>query len=353
MKKTLSLASLIICVAVFSHAAWAHTAEFPYTTELYAGGGNAKGRILVGEVRTWNDGSNLYVKYMVTNSDWCLTLTHLHVATSMEAIPQKNGNPIPGKFDLKMPHECVSEYTYVIPMSFPVGTQLYIAAHAEVCPTTGATSDIESFIETLPEAVSVNFTQPSPDFRSYFRTTIAGGSILDGIHEGWCADLDRGIPDPFIWFVANVYSIFEELPPDVANYPENFDLVNWIIQQDFVGKPSPSGGMYTYGDVQRVIWELLEGDWTNFGCTPIPNAIRAAEIMAAALANGEGFVPACNEKMVLVLIPVNEFQEIVAQITLIAIPVPCIPTGGCETAWAWGLDFPGKNWATYFTYTIQ
>lgn len=26
---------------------------------------------------------------------------------------------------------------------------------------------------------------------------------------------------------------------------------------------------------------------------------------------------------------------------------------GCESAWAAGGDFPGKNWATYFTYTVQ
>jgi hypothetical protein len=352
MKKSLKSLILISLFLALSVTGFAHTADNPYVTPLYAAGGNENGRILVGEVRAWNDGDHLYVKYMVTNSNWCLMLTHLHVATSMEDLPQKNGNPRPGRFDLQMPHECVSEYTYQIERTWPEGTNLYIAAHAEVCPVSEATSDIEGLLETLPLNVDMSVVQPSPDLMAYFRTTIAGGTSLDGTHQGWCIDLDRDI-DRGPWYIANVYSLYDELPPNLVEFPENLDLVNWIIDQDFVGKASLADGLFTYGDVQAAIWDLIENEGGDYFNIDPWNRNRADEIIAAAVANGEGFVPACNERLLLILVPVNEEQEIVAQISCISIPVPCVPTGDCETAWGWGLDFPGRNWATYFTYTIQ
>jgi len=97
--------------------------EFP----LFAGQ-----HIDVGIIKVWNDSDNLYVKYIV-DDPWCLTETHLHVADSAEAIPQKNGNPIPGKFKYKRDHDpCVTDYTYTIEMSLIPGDEIYIAAHAVV-----------------------------------------------------------------------------------------------------------------------------------------------------------------------------------------------------------------------------
>ena len=49
----------------------------------------------------------------------------------------------------------------------------------------------------------------------------------------------------------------------------NFDLVNWIINQDYVGKPAGAARHYTYGDVQRAIWELIEEN-DGFSQSPWP-----------------------------------------------------------------------------------
>jgi len=108
----------------------------------------------------WNDGTNLYVQY-VTTGGWVLTETHLHVATSMEGIPQNNGNPPPGQFDYASeydPSEGVTEPDpYVIPLA-DLGvadpcdpTMLYIAAHAVVAKlgetqTTCVVSDNSTLI---------------------------------------------------------------------------------------------------------------------------------------------------------------------------------------------------------------
>jgi hypothetical protein len=79
---------------------------------------------------------------------------------------------------------------------------------------------------------------------------------------------------------------------------------------------------------------------------------RVDEIVTAAFASGEGFVPGCGEKLVLILAPVLRWQQPV----IIWIDPPC--EGGDETAWGGDyfgtpLEFPGKNWAIYFAYTIQ
>ena len=73
-----------------------HTEEEPFDSILYAGQ-----TIPVGNVYVWNDDVELHVTYNTTGG-WVLTETHLAVATALEDIPQKNGNPIPGKF----PYQC-------------------------------------------------------------------------------------------------------------------------------------------------------------------------------------------------------------------------------------------------------
>jgi hypothetical protein len=86
-----------------------------------------------GDVIVWPEGNNLYVKFIVTKNGCALTETHLAVVGSLDDIPQKNDNPIPGQFPFKGEYNPpVNEYTYAIPISWNAGTTLYIAAHAAV-----------------------------------------------------------------------------------------------------------------------------------------------------------------------------------------------------------------------------
>jgi len=107
----------------------AHTASDPFVADLLAGQ-----HMDVGEVQVWNDGTDLYVRYLVDDPEWCLTETHLQVADSLDGIPQKKGNPIPGQFDYKGEHECVMEVMYQIPLdaAWECDDELYVAAHAVV-----------------------------------------------------------------------------------------------------------------------------------------------------------------------------------------------------------------------------
>lgn len=119
--------------------------------------------IEVGNVTVSNDGDNLYVQYNITEEGWCLTETHVHVATSLEGIPQKNGNPIPGQFEYNGEHDCVTEYTYEIPLTredgtnWDDGTNLVIAAHAVVMDDScGETATLYGIARNTGEVYSID-----------------------------------------------------------------------------------------------------------------------------------------------------------------------------------------------------
>jgi glutaredoxin len=198
---------------------------------------------------------------------------------------------------------------------------------------TGCIPDLAGLELNLPDTVSGSITA-KPGDNSYFTIDIEGVSILAGANiPAWCVDVDLslGIEGPLDFAV---YSSYEELPVGDFENPDNFDLVNWILNQSFIGSASPSGGNYTYGHIQWAIWELIDdvncvncifltdptGDWNN----DPDNIIKGQEIVQLAIDNGEGFVPQCGELIGVVLIPEGK-QPIV-----ITVEVPTLECGDCE-----------------------
>jgi hypothetical protein len=198
---------------------------------------------------------------------------------------------------------------------------------------------------SLPSQVTIDVESGSPI--SYLRVTVSGGTTLDGIHEGWCIDTDHGIGET-VSYTANVYSSYGTIPPGLIEHPENLDLVNWIINQDYVGQPAMCGGIFTMGDVQRALWELLDDEQASPGNLGPWSQCRVDEILAAAAANGEGFVPSQPGELLVIILEPYE-RDALRQIHIIAIPIPPCEEGE-ETAWGDGLEFPGRNWATYIVY---
>ena len=325
----------------------------PISFPLYAGQHD-----LVGEVLVWDDGETLCVKYVLDPAifadGWGITETHLAVGHEVGDIPQtKKGNPIPGVF-LYGDDELEGEESWEICILFDdlgveesgdldveCGDELVIAAHAVVKKLGG----LEGLDLILPDQVFLCIdSQPGPN--GYFGATISGGTVLDGFYDGYCIDTESYIDDTFCDWV-EVYSSYEELPTGLVDYPENLDLVNYIMNQDYIGKAASCGGVYTPGDVQQAIWQLVDFD-PSAGCCEGPSVqCRVNEILADAVANGEGYEPVCGEKAVVILVPTDGSQPII-----IMVDVPC---EGDETAWGavdeGEIRFVVKgNWATYFTY---
>jgi len=299
---------------------------------LYAGQTMEVGKLTVTE-----EGGNYIITYEITNSDWCITSTHLSVVNTPEDFPMTpNGNPKNGNFEYNDSYDCVKTVTYEVPTS----KGPYIAAHADVeCVTNSP----ETITANLPETVEFCTVNQGPD--AYLNITIAEGGLA-GSYGAWCIDNDSPIRLNNC-YTANVYSLNDELPEGAFEYPENFGLVNWLLNQTIVGELSPSTGTaYTYGDLQFAIWKLLDDiededceECSLGGFTPA----HVDELVALALENGSDFTAECGDVTGVILISEG------VQPLIIPTPLNCSPCD--ETAWADGCDFPGGNWATYFEFS--
>jgi hypothetical protein len=142
MKKTLSLiVGLVLLAALVPGLAQAATDKDPFVTDLIAGR-----HMDVGDIKIWKDDQFLYV-LIETVSPNCLMKTHLAVAWDLSGIPQRNGNPVPGRFPYKTSHNCATSFLYKIPLSdIPQAgltaecgpADLYVAVHAVM--NTGETA---------------------------------------------------------------------------------------------------------------------------------------------------------------------------------------------------------------------
>ena len=343
------LAAVAMIVAVMPLAGAA--ADGMTTVDLIVDGGtDSTTWVDIGEVQVSNDAENLYVKYVVDTEWWCLTSTAVDIDDGDGFATTKKGAPKIGKFESKAEHDCVTEYEHTIPLAGMAG-DIQIAAHADTLLVGG----LEGVEMALPDQVQMKVRYPYGGAPSYFETTVVGDP-LSGIYEGWCIDTHHTIGNG-TWYTANVSSSYG------AGSPANMDQVNWIVNQGYVGTVSPGGyGMYTYGDVQRAIWTLVDpnstsglGSWSQ---------LRVDEILAAAALGGPGYEPGCGDVVAVILNPVNAVQVTIAQTTFIELGVPCDDRE--ETAWGgvWTGEegFPGffgdkfvegSTWAGYFTYTIM
>ena len=134
MKKALCLLialSAVLFLAPSSATTAPGPLPIPFVTDLIAGQ-----HYDVGDVTVWNDNEFLYVNYAVQYVWLRLVWTHLHVATTLDGIPQnKNGIPVPGKFEYKVQHpRWIQDYTVKIPLddSWLPGTEVCIAAHSVI-----------------------------------------------------------------------------------------------------------------------------------------------------------------------------------------------------------------------------
>ncbi|MCK4730839.1 MAG: hypothetical protein KAT65_00145 [Methanophagales archaeon] len=317
MKRMRELSIVVIAAMLLLTAATiasAHTEDAPFTTDLIAGGGNVASAIDAGNVLVWNDDDNLYVKYVTDG--WCLTETHLHIDISLDGIPQKKGNPIPGRFDYKTEHDCVTEYTYAIPQDWDYCPELYIAAHAVVCkPGEGEGKFAQGVIYTAT---------------LWAGQTIDSGTVTVAI-EG--ENLVVTYQTTGGWEMIETQLYVGTTPPSTCapgQFPYKHSPIEPPVTTDTYSIPLSKFGVgcddtlyiATHATVQKL---NSKGD-------PIYKT-------ETAWGWGKDGGTKCD-------VGWSRYFEVT-----ITCEVPPEPV--CETAWGAGLDFPGKNWATYFDYTVQ
>ena len=179
----------------------------------------------------------------------------------------------------------------------------------------------------LPEQACITVSAYYPGALSYFpEVLVSGGTDIDGTYPGWCLDADRNIYPDFKYCMTSVYSSYGTLPDGLVEQPGNMDQLNWVLNQGYTGQPSPSGGVYTYGDVQAAVWMIVDDGipYNTISLEPWSQE-RADEIVASAYAGGEGYQPGCGDSLWIIIAPVY------GQAVIIPLEIDCpVECGECE-----------------------
>lgn len=404
MKKLIISLTILCFVMSFAISlSFAHTEDNPLVRDLIADGGSIDTAVDVGDILIWNDANNLYVKY-VTVSGWCITETHLDVATVLGAIPQKNGNPIPGQFAYKDGFNCGDAIpTYVIPLVLPTGTPLYIAAHAVVW----SAENLTVVSDTNTQVIEVNGSLVDPSVDAVLAKEPVGypncnSYIEDANNSAW----DNGIGSSYTTTFTNAEAhwiwntphpenpilgdvvVFQETFP-VDGLPFNTDL---LITADnafiaalngaYVGSSISLGPGFPGTLKEQIIsvpqddsWEVASQGWQKVESLALGGIVSGENTLTIIAANEYmcgGNATICNDYLGNDRYYGwnNTSKVYTSGINNDPIPgngqgvYPCYNPGGLifkasvdyyreETAWGWDNDFTGKNWAKYIIYHFQ
>jgi hypothetical protein len=263
----------------------------------------------VGDVVAWSEDGTLYVQYLV-DGDWYMTESHLHVADSPEDIPQNNGNPAPGQFDHKTEHDpTVTEFTYAVPLDDELNAgEVYIAAHAVVC-TDGEGEGGECIpAQTVLDVVTLWAGQ---HIDAGTVTVATDGENLIVTYE---------VTPPWGLKETHLY-VGTEPPSKMApgRFPYKHEGLDEATVDEYV-IPLAELGVGCDDTLYLATHAALESDEPGYG---------------GETGWGEGVPSGKGWSMYFSVTVTCECEE---------------PGPSCETAWADGEDFPGSNWATYFTY---
>ncbi|MDO5704783.1 MAG: SdrD B-like domain-containing protein, partial [Paracoccus sp. (in: a-proteobacteria)] len=178
----------------------------------------------------------------------------------------------------------------------------------------GVTNTLESIKDSLPSNGNMFVTLDLTYGGDFYTATLSGtgDARFDGksFDIAYCVSaydylpLKENLP-------VNIYlADADSLPADTGiPLPQNLDMVNWILNQDFTSMSNGDGGTYTEAEVQGAIWGLTDGivfvqESYGYGTTE-----NAQEIYEMALANGDGFVPGEGDIIGLILEPTGANGE--------------------------------------------
>jgi hypothetical protein len=305
--------------------------------------------------------------------------THLHVATSLEGIPQKNGNPPPGQFEFKMEHDpWVDDYTYMILLGdWTVGEALYIAAHAVVKDLINVNEYCIDF-ETYNEYDTISTVSTPAGPVSFYMTDYTGFESLtigDYVPLSSTGDLPTvASPNTITPEYGNIVGFTVGSNPYVDDYVANDpfgtgaggntltdtpDYTQTLLQQHAVSMFQAI--LVDFSNVEDFLGvsfagvDLDHGETWNIFYFDSSNIIIDIQSIIAPPGGLDGYaLPISNSNPSITKFVIWGTMNIgVAGRVGFAIDNLCTETAGEETAWGYGSDFPGSNWATYFTYTVQ
>lgn len=330
--------------------------NFSYTTDLMAGRVNDIGDVLVEKT-----GDSLDVTYIVTDSNWTMTKTYLHVASTKGGIPTiPSGVPDIQNFDHKQNHNGVFYYKYDN-IDVSGMANVFVSANANVTQGIKCTVDtglINASIPSAPVFMSLSQTG-NPAYFEMLIYDFGGNPIYYDYFFGNCVDLENPIFEGFYYYpyMVSSYDSDTALLSCIIDKPENLDLVNYVINQDYktlIGANGP--------EIQAAIWTLCDNDLPINGVVGITwNQSKVDYIVADAKAKGEFYMPECDGYFAVLLdqgcvdaINNGTTPNITTQQSIFWLPVNKFPDaynysfGECANAWGKGRRFTTAGWGMYF-----
>ena len=284
---------------------------------------------------------------IVTTASGAVTLGSSAPTLSDSAVVSGGYNPTgslvftlngPGGFSYTQTDKLSGNGTYTASTTLPTsgtvpGTYTWTVSYVGDANNGGAVdqaSSLQAFDASLPsQATEVN---TFPGSNSYWSTTLSNAGTLNGTYAGWCVDTSRVLNSGQAYTVDVYTTAGAPIPSGLVNMPQNFPEVNWILNQNFVGKVDPNGGtVYTYGDEQLAIWTLIVSNPPNStaGIGTYTQS-HVNDILTQAAANGVNFVPGAGQTVAVILQPVNAQGATNAQVTIAAVPINTSEIGTSE-----------------------
>jgi len=334
-----------------------HTADAPQVIDLLAGQTEK-----VGEVEVWNDEDFLYVKYIITVPDWCLTETHLAVVTDVDDFPvNKGGNPKVGHFPYQCCYDedtaqwvfqfkedgdtgavcdadgsintCLTSIIYTIPLDWGLDADLFIAAHAVVVHV------VED------ECISV-ISDAGVEWLGLDEITWYN-AVPSYVHPSWPA-----IPEAiWIWRTENTDVVYEyDNVPQYTTDPK----YGWLFKKQ-VTLPDTAFDILGSIDINAdnsyeffLNGVFVDGEGTMHRDGPDGQEWKTIKNYSLDVN------PGSNELSFRALNYFRTGTYTGNPAGLIFKAIICYDyIDQEESAWGDGEDFPGKNWATYFEYDVQ
>jgi hypothetical protein len=219
----------------------------------------------VGEVTTsWQD-DGLLVTYLITAVEWRISEIHF----GWFSAPQDHMPP--GSLQYKQDGLNTQAIQFFVPNSSLCGKTTcdmpeYFLAHAVVNRSTPCGNKTLYSRQFLPDFAK--FRAFLGGQRAQFRLEIQGERPLVGNgFNGWCLDREAEVRNG-IWHNSLVVYDWSQLE-GIVTHPENMDLVEWIVLEDYVGKKEHCGEIVQRHHVQNAIWHLADGSpesSANLGC---------------------------------------------------------------------------------------
>ncbi|MFW6047834.1 MAG: hypothetical protein ACOC87_00865 [Candidatus Natronoplasma sp.] len=330
------------------------TDECYYEDSMILYGGQ---NIPVGMVYVENDGEYLYVTYKITEEDWYLTETHVHVGENLEDFPRAGrwGNPVPGQFDYHAYFDLedeVIEYTEIIELGeWEPCNDILIGAHAVVmkveCETMaeapyGGSNVVDNNQGLRYDYTDVKSQRSNPNTTLTFET---GQNEANFFSLGFAEDREEYTDVDDAWIIIEFdYPILNGEGDDLQVIEDTWGLPYpnetadvWVSQDGidwfYLGMADNQNPISQYHTVTNFDLEDVGLDYASFvKVQDTSNREDFAHLYPGQSATLDGY----------------DLNAVVA----LQDHIVCETYD--ETAWADGCRFTEKgNWGTYFKYHIQ